>query len=70
MCNARLTGRTLRANGLKIIDKIVPDSTARLLVNRRSLRNKEKQALIYKVRDALMTAAPQRREEEPVFAHI
>ena len=64
------TGRTLRANGLKIIDKIVPDSTARLLVNRRSLRNRDKQAMIHKVRDTLMTAAPQRREEEPVFGHI
>lgn len=64
------TGTTLRANGLKIIDTIVPDSTARLLVNRRSLRNRDKQAVIHKVRDALMTAAPQRREEEPVFGHI
>ncbi|MDA1313154.1 MAG: ATP phosphoribosyltransferase [Acidobacteria bacterium] len=64
------TGRTLRANGLKIIEKVVPNSTARLLVNRRSLRNHDKQAIIQRVRDALASAAPGRREAEPVFGHI
>lgn len=64
------TGRTLRANGLKIIEKVVPNSTARLLVNRRSLRNHDKQAIIQRVRDALAAAAPGRREAEPVFGHI
>ena len=64
------TGRTLRANGLKIIGKLLPSSTARLLVNRRSLRNREKLAVIYQVRDVLMGAAPTRREEEPVFGHV
>jgi len=64
------TGRTLRANGLKIIHKVVADSTARLLVNRRSLRNREKQAVIHEVRDRLRAAAPPRRETEPVFGHI
>jgi ATP phosphoribosyltransferase len=64
------TGRTLRANGLKIIDKVLPGSTARLLVNRRSLRNREKQHIIEQLRDALSTAAPSRREEEPVFGPI
>ena len=64
------TGRTLRANGLKIIGKLLPDSTARLLVNRRSLRNREKQAVIHQVRDILMSAAPSKREEEPVFGHV
>ncbi len=64
------TGRTLRANGLKIIGKLLPDSTARLLVNRRSLRNREKQAVIHQVRDVLMSAAPSKRAEEPVFGHV
>ena len=64
------TGRTLRANGLKIIDKILSDSTARLLVNRRSLRNREKQRAIQDVKDVLMSAAPVRRQAEPVFGHI
>jgi ATP phosphoribosyltransferase len=64
------TGQTLRANGLKIIEKVLPNSTARLLVNRRSLRNHDKQAIIQRVRDALASAAPGRREAEPVFGHI
>ena len=64
------TGRTLRANGLKIIEKVLPNSTARLLVNRRSLRNHDKQSIIREVIDGLSTAAPTRRETEPVFGHI
>ncbi|HUG82625.1 MAG TPA: ATP phosphoribosyltransferase [Bryobacterales bacterium] len=64
------TGQTLRANGLKIIEKVLPNSTARLLVNRRSLRNHDKQAIIQRVRDALASAAPGRREAEPVFGHM
>ena len=64
------TGRTLRANGLKIIGKLLPNSTARLLANRRSLRNREKQAVIHQVRDVLMGAAPIRREPEHVFGHV
>lgn len=64
------TGRTLRANGLKIIEKLLPNSTARLLANRRSLRNREKQAVIHEVKNALVSAVPARREEEPVFGHI
>ena len=64
------TGRTLRANGLKIIGKLLPNSTARLLVNRRSLRNREKRAVIHQVRDVLVGAAPTLREEEPVFGHV
>src|SRR5262249_47279033 len=40
------TGNTLRANGLKIIDKVLASLTARLLVNRRSLKNKDKKAII------------------------
>lgn len=64
------TGRTLQANGLKIVHKVLPNSTARLLANRRSLRNREKQAIIYEIRDRLGAAAPARRETEPVFGHI
>jgi ATP phosphoribosyltransferase len=64
------TGRTLRANGLKIIEKVLPNSTARLLVNRRSLRHREKQAIIQTVRNAMLAATPTRRETEPVFGHI
>ena len=64
------TGSTLRANGLKIIERVLPDSTARLLVNRRSLRNREKLPLIEKVRDAFAVGAPKRREDAPVFGHI
>ena len=64
------TGRTLRANGLKIIDKVLPNSTARLMVNRRSLRNHDKLGIIQQVRDALAGAAPTPRETQPVFGHI
>ena len=64
------TGRTLRANGLKIIEKVLPNSTARLLVNRRSLRNHDKQSIIRRVIDALSAAAPTSSETEPVFGHI
>jgi ATP phosphoribosyltransferase len=64
------TGSTLRANGLKIIERVLPDSTARLLVNRRSLRHREKRPLIEKVRDAFAVGAPKRREDAPVFGHI
>jgi ATP phosphoribosyltransferase len=64
------TGRTLRANGLKIIDKVLAGSTARLLVNRRSLRNRDKQAVIEQIKSAFESAAPLRREPEPAFGHI
>ncbi len=40
------TGRTLRANGLKIVHKVVPGSTAHLLVNKRALQSLEKQELV------------------------
>ena len=64
------TGRTLRANGLKIIDKVLANSTARLLVNRRSLRNREKAAVIQEIRDMFAAAAPVQRDAEPIFGHI
>jgi ATP phosphoribosyltransferase len=64
------TGRTLRANGLKIVGKLLPNSTARLLVNRRSLRNREKQETIHQIQDILRGASPARKGEEPVFGHV
>ena len=64
------TGSTLRANGLKIIHKVLADSTARLLVNRRSLRHRDKRPLIELVKKAFQAGAPVRREDEPVFGHV
>lgn len=64
------TGATLRANGLKIIEKVLVNSTARLLVNRRSLRHRDKKGVIQELREKLMAAAPVRREPEHVFGHI
>ena len=64
------TGSTLRANGLKIIHKVLEGSTAHLLANRRSMRNREKWNAIVRVRDLLASAAPVPVEEEPVFGHI
>jgi ATP phosphoribosyltransferase len=53
------TGRTLRANGLKIIHKVLPGSTAQLLANRRSLLDQDKQERIEKIRAAFQKAAHQ-----------
>lgn len=64
------TGRTLRANGLKIIHRVLADSTARLLVNRRALRHRDKAPLIEKIREAFASAAPKARDEEIVFGHV
>ncbi len=64
------TGRTLRANGLKIIHKVLEGSTAHLLANRRAMRNREKREAIIRVRDILARAAPVPFEEEQVFGHI
>ncbi|MCY4595166.1 MAG: ATP phosphoribosyltransferase [Bryobacterales bacterium] len=64
------TGSTLRANGLKIIHKVLEGSTAHLLANRRAMRNREKWTAIARVRDMLAAAAPAPVEEEPVFGHI
>lgn len=65
------TGGTIHANGLKIVDKVLEGSTARLLANRRALRDRGKRAAIERVRGMLAAAAPARvEEEEPVFGHI
>ena len=64
------TGSTIRANGLKIVHKVLEGSTAHLLANRRALRNREKREAIMRVRDQLATAAPATDEEEPAFGHI
>ncbi len=64
------TGTTLRANGLKIIHKVLEGSTAHLLANRRAMRNREKREAIIRVRDMLAGAAPVPFEEEHVFGHI
>ncbi len=64
------TGQTLRANGLKIIHKVLEGSTAHLLANRRAMRNREKREAIARVRDMLAAAAPVPVEEELVFGHI
>ena len=64
------TGGTIRANGLKIVHKVLAGSTAHLLANRRALRNREKRAAIDRVRGILAAAAPVRVEEEPVFGHL
>ena len=64
------TGSTIRANSLKIVDKVLEGSTAHLLANRRSLRNRAKRDAIFRVRDILATAAPAAIDEEPVFGHI
>ena len=53
------TGRTLRANGLKIIHKVLPASTAQLLANRRSLLDQAKQERIEKIRAAFQRASHQ-----------
>lgn len=53
------TGRTLRANGLKVVDKILSNSTARLLANRRSLLDEDKKSRIEQIVHACKRAAPQ-----------
>jgi ATP phosphoribosyltransferase len=53
------TGRTLRANGLKIIHKVLPGSTAQLLANRRSLLDASKQERIEKIRAAFQKVSQQ-----------
>lgn len=53
------TGSTLRANGLKIIHKVLAASTAQLLANRRSLLDPAKQERIENIRQAFQQASHQ-----------
>jgi ATP phosphoribosyltransferase len=65
------TGRTLRANGLKIIHKVLPGSTAQLLANRRSLLDVVKQDRIEGIRAAFQKAAqPVVETRAPSFGHM
>lgn len=50
------TGSTLRANNLKIIHKVLPNSTAQLLANRRSLLDPDKEERIELIRSACQNA--------------
>ena len=58
------TGRTLHANGLKIIHKVLPNSTARLLANRRTLLDDAKRQRIDRIVQACQGAAPKREERK------
>lgn len=66
------TGTTLRANGLKIIDKVLENSTARLVANRLSLQHPEKAKAIElfasKLREIVPTGS--RYDSIPAFGHI
>jgi ATP phosphoribosyltransferase len=65
------TGRTLRANGLKIIHKVLASSTAQLLANRRSLLDKEKSAKIEQIRAACQKAAGTSQERRRTgYGHL
>jgi ATP phosphoribosyltransferase len=65
------TGRTLRANGLKIIHKVLAGSTAQLLANRRSLLDRDKEERIEQIRVACQKAAPQVTERRRTrYGHI
>jgi ATP phosphoribosyltransferase len=66
------TGRTLRANGLKVVHKLLPGSTAHLLVNSRALQSPEKQDLIDLVVTKCEKAVPQqaRRPKATFGGHI
>jgi ATP phosphoribosyltransferase len=65
------TGRTLRANGLKIIHKVLPGSTAQLLANRRSLLDPAKQERIERIRTAAQKASHQVVEtRRSGFGHV
>jgi ATP phosphoribosyltransferase len=61
------TGRTLYANGLKIVHKVLPASTARLLANRRSLLDREKEERIEAIRSACEKAVPAVFEKRRAF---
>ena len=50
------TGSTLRANNLRVIQKVLPSSTAQLLANRRALLDPEKEGRIEIIRAACQKA--------------
>jgi len=66
------SGSTLRANGLKIIDRVLEGSTARLIANRLSLRHPEKGPAIESFVSRLRPVVPtgRRRGPSPTFGHI
>jgi ATP phosphoribosyltransferase len=60
--NATRSARTIQANGLKIIDTIIPSSTARLLVCADSLRDPWKSDRIAQIKERLEEAVCRRNE--------
>jgi ATP phosphoribosyltransferase len=65
------TGRTLQANGLKIIHKVLPASTARLLGNRRALLDEAKRQRIDRVVKACQGASPVKTQRKrPLNGHL
>ncbi|MBN1573222.1 MAG: ATP phosphoribosyltransferase [Deltaproteobacteria bacterium] len=65
------TGRTLVQNNLKILHKVLPASTARLLANRRTLLDKEKEKRIEAIRNACEVGVPAKLTRSRVFnGHI
>jgi ATP phosphoribosyltransferase len=66
------TGTTLQANGLKIIDRVLENSTARLIANRLSLRHPEKGKAMASLASRLRVVVPsgRRRGPTPTFGHI
>lgn len=65
------TGGTLRENGLKILHKVLPASTAHLLANNRPLkRDRLKKEIIDAIIEACARAAPRvRADRRPFTTH-
>jgi hypothetical protein len=68
--NMKLVGHSDQDGRCDGVQIMLPNSTAHLLVNRRSLRNRDKAGIIQQVREMLAGAAPSSREAEPLFGHI
>jgi ATP phosphoribosyltransferase len=66
------TGITLHSNGLKIVDKILKNSTARLIANRLSMQDPEKMEKINFLADGLRRVVPEKPTRDIVrtFGHI
>ncbi len=60
------TGTTLRANGLKVIDTILEDSTARLIANRLSLQHTEKAKAMELFKSRLEEVIPSKGHAAPI----